>query len=449
MITRRSFMAGSLLSALLPSLKGMASIVPGTPWRNWSGGQIAYPEGRLAPSSEEELISMIHATKGTLRPVGAGHSFSALVPTDGHLVVLDRMKGLTSHDESELTAEFRSGTRLSETGPALDNVGQAMFNLPDIDRQTVAGAIATSTHGTGRGLKSLSGYLTGLQLVTPGGTLMTLSRDENAEIFHAARVSLGALGFVTRASFQNRKPFRIKTRTWMQKTEEVLEEFERQSATYQHFEMMPFCHSEFAFVIAHQETTEEIRRPEYVDDDGELLSLIDATPVVLRGLLIDTLAGGVVPEEKVTPSWEGLTNLRFDRFNEMEYSVPADAGPACLREILTAVDQNGVDVTIPLEYRLIDGDDAWISMFEGGPRVSISVHRMASEDFRPLFDLVEPIFWKYDGRPHWGKVHTLGYGELKSLYPHLDDFVRIQKALDPDGRMLNAHLRRVLGFTKS
>jgi FAD-linked oxidoreductase len=392
---------------------------------------------------------MLASAGGPLRPVGAGHSFAALVPTDGHLVVLDRMRGLLSHDDNELTAEFWSGTRLSETGPALDKIGQAMFNLPDIDRQTVAGAIATSTHGTGRDLHSLSGYVTALQLVTPGGEIMKLSPEENAEVFQAARVSLGALGFVTRVSFQNRKPFRIKTRTWAQKTEEVLEEFGNLSATHEHFEMMPFCHSEYAIVIAHQETTEAIRRPESADDDGELLALIDATPISLRGMLIDTLAGGVVPEEKVTPSWEGLANLRFDRFNEMEYSVPADAGPNCLREILKVVGENDMDVTIPLEYRLIDGDDAWISMFEGGPRVSISVHRLASEDFRPLFDLVEPIFWKYDGRPHWGKVHTLGYHQLKALYPRLAEFVGIQRQLDPEGRMLNDHLRHVLGISEA
>jgi FAD/FMN-containing dehydrogenase len=70
---------------------------------------------------------------------------------------------------------------------------------------------------------------------------------------------------------------------------------------------------------------------------------------------------------------------------------------------------------------------------------------MASKDYHPLFDWIEPIFWKYNGRPHWGKVHTLGYEQLKYLYPRYDDFITLQASLDPEGRMLNDHLKYLLG----
>ena len=75
------------------------------------------------------------------------------------------------------------------------------------------------------------------------------------------------------------------------------------------------------------------------------------------------------------------------------------------------------------------------------PHATISIHRTASEDYRPYFDIIEPIFWKYGGRPHWGKIHSLTHKELTGLYPHFKDFMEIRKELDPQGRMLNAHLK--------
>ncbi|MBT4160892.1 MAG: FAD-binding protein [Gammaproteobacteria bacterium] len=440
MITRRRLLASSLLT--IPGMALSSEAASGFPWRNWSGHLVANPAGRFAPGSEDELVNWLCKTSGQVRPVGAGHSFSPLVPTNGHLVITDRLSGIVSHDPDTLQAEIYAGTRLGNAGAPLWQLGQAMPNLPDIDRQTIAGALATSTHGTGRGLKSLSGYVTGMRLVTPGGDVLDL--DKNHEYLPAAAVSLGAFGFVTRARFQNREIFNLRTRTWTEKTASILDRFDDLCDDWQHFEMMPLLHSDYSLVIAHQEADEDPMPVEEEDDGGEFLQLIESTPVLLRGALINSLAGDIEPTETIQPSWQALTNLRFDRFNEMEYSVPVESGPECLAEILQLIKDNNVDVVMPLEYRIIDADDTWLSMFSGGPRVSISVHRLAHENFESLFNLVEPVFWKYEGRPHWGKVHSLGYSELRQLYPRLDDFVELQRELDPQGRMLNSHLRKLL-----
>ncbi len=446
MVTRRRLLASSVLAGLFGALPGKgAAAFPGTTWRNWSGAIRADPAARITPGSEDELVYYLRASAGSIRPVGAGHSFTPLVPTDGDLIVLDRLRGILSHDADTMQATIAAGTRLSDCGPGLDVVGQAMYNLPDIDRQTLAGAISTATHGTGTGLKSLSGYVSGLRLVLPSGEVMDLDSDHESDLFHAARVSLGALGIITRVRFRNRSPFRLKTRTWVEETESVLARFDELSAEYQHFEMMPMVHSDHAFVIAHQETEDDLTERPDDDDGGEFLSLLEATPVSLRRPLIHLLAGSIEPVEFVSRSFHGLTNLRFDRFNEMEYSVPADAGPHCLREILSIIEQESIDVVIPLEYRTIAEDDTWLGMASGGPRVSVSVHRLAGHDYRPYFDRVEPVFWKYEGRPHWGKVHTLGCDRLPGLYPKFDAFRKLQREVDPRGRMLNAYLRTLLG----
>ncbi len=179
MISRRRFTAGALTAGLFSStgLSFAAGSSSTTPWRNWSGGQVAQPASRFAPASEDELISWLGSASGALRPVGAGHSFTPLVPTDGHLLVLDKLSGLISHDAELRRATFSAGTRLGDMGTPLARIGQASLNLPDIDRQTLAGAISTGTHGTGIEFHSLSGAVTGLRLITVAGEMLDLSAD--------------------------------------------------------------------------------------------------------------------------------------------------------------------------------------------------------------------------------------------------------------------------------
>ncbi len=446
MISRRRFLTGSIALSLSGFYTSIVSAVGRvTPWRNWSGWLLAHPRARLAPLNEGQLVDQIKGSTGAIRPVGAGHSFTPLALTDDNLVVMDKMSGIISHDKETNEATLWAGTRLADSGPMLDELDQAMFNLPDIDHQTLAGAIATSTHGTGKGLKSLSGYVTGLRLVTPSGEVLDLNKDNNSDLFNAARVSFGALGVITRIRFKNREPFRLRTQTWIEKTEDVLKKFDQSIEDHQHYEMMPLVHSDYSLVVAHTETDDALQTTVEEDYGGAFISMVAATPIMLRKTLIHTLALIQGSTEAIGESFNALTNLRHDRFNEMEYSVPLASGPDCLREILATIERESIDVAFPLEYRIVDGDDTWLSMFAGGPRVSISVHRMASKDYHPLFDWIEPIFWKYNGRPHWGKVHTLGYEQLKYLYPRYDDFITLQASLDPEGRMLNDHLKYLLG----
>ena len=170
-------------------------------------------------------------------------------------------------------------------------------------------------------------------------------------------------------------------------------------------------------------------------------------PVAERKVAIDTVAKSLVgpPTSVVDVSYKILANVRNYRFNEMEYSVPIDAGPACLREVLRTIEEKAVDVVFPLEYRYVRGDDLWLSMAQGGDRAAISIHQDARFDYRPYFDVIEPIFWKYEGRPHWGKVNSLSFAELWKLYPRLKDFLDVRARLDPKGRLLNDHLRKQLG----
>ena len=289
--SRRKFMASTLLSAFFGGLQTRAALPltgPTLPWRNWSGNQLSQPKSRVNPKTEDELIEFLKNSSGPIRPAGSGHSFSALVPTDGHLIVIDRLAGRIDHDADRLEANFGAGTRLGDMGPLLGSIGQAMFNLPDIDRQTLAGATATATHGTGIGFTNLSAYISGMRLISVSGEVIDLHEgdDRRADLFDAARVSLGALGLVTQIRLQNRLPYRLKAKSWVQKTEEVLEHFDESALSHRHFEMFPLTHSDYATVLAIDETEEPINNPPPTQEDeeffGDFLSSVSMVPPGLR-----------------------------------------------------------------------------------------------------------------------------------------------------------------------
>lgn len=457
-ISRRQFLAASAVAALAgykanvfaDTNKPPTNANSPLPWRNWSGSAIGHPEGRVSPPSEEALSAYLKSTSGTIRPVGSGHSFTPLVPTTGNIIVADQFNGMINHNPDKMTATFGAGTRLADMGGALQQVGQAFFNLPDIDRQTLAGATATATHGTGINFQCLSGYITHLRLVTPQGEIIDIDEAADPALFNAARVSLGALGVITQITLKNRAPYRLKQQSWVANTNDILENFDQHAANHRHFEILPLTHSDYCFVISTDETEQAINNPPPSPEEeaamGAAMRSWMSIPPQDRRPLINGLAEQIQPSEKIDESYKVLTNVRSNRFNEMEYAVPLDAGADCLREILQTISDKRIDVVFPLEYRYVSRDDTLLSMSSGHEdHAAISVHRTASEDYRPYFDLIEPIFWKYGGRPHWGKIHTLSQPQLSKLYPGFEQFQSIRKQLDPRGRMLNDHLRTLFG----
>jgi FAD-linked oxidoreductase len=446
-LTRRALLGGALAAgalATLPRRGAAASSIP-LPWRNWSGLLECRPARRLGPTSEAEVVALLGGGSGVIRPAGAGHSFSALVPCDDALLFLDRLVGVIDSDATSLQAEVWAGTRLGQLGPALGVAGQAMPNLPDIDYQTLGGALATSTHGTGARFGSLSSQVVALTLATPRGELLECDASRNAEVFHAARSSLGALGVVTRVRLQNQAPLRLVERTEWRDLDAVLADLPGARDGNRHFEFYAFPHSSVALAIA----TNETDAAPYTsgEDDPEGLHTLRALhgftrwlPAALGGALYDALIRASPSTERADWSHRVLTHPRTTRFNEMEYTVPAEAGPDCLRELLETIRARAPEVCFPIECRYVRADDVWLSMFHERDGFSISVHEFHDVDPRPYFAAVEPVFWKYDGRPHWGKLHTLAAERLAALYPRWRDFQIVRRALDPGGRLVNRHL---------
>ena len=420
------------------------------PWKNWSGGHSCTPSVRVAPANEAELGGIVRASATPIRAVGAGHSFSGLVPTEGTLLSLDRMSGLVSADEAAGRATFKAGTRLGATGALLAENGLALDNMPDINKQTIAGAISTATHGTGADIGSLSTFVTGMRLMTAEGEALNLDAERTPDLFQAARVSLGALGIVTETTLQARPLYKLKKRTWVAPVGEMIEAAPELWAKHRNFEFYYVPYSGMTIGIVN-DLTDEPETPEPVneDDDGlrqlqQLQDWLGWSPSARRWV-IQTILGGMEPETRVDYSHKTLSTERNVRFNEMEYHLPRETGPQALREIIATIEDNNVEVFFPIEFRTTAPDDIWLSPFYGRESCSIAVHRFHEEDYTPYFSLIEPIFRKHDGRPHWGKLNTLKAEDFAGLYPKWRDFLEVRAELDPEGRFLNPYLKGVFG----
>lgn len=462
---RRDFLASSLgaLTALaLPGCGGGEEAGPPPaaagprgkrriPWQNWSGYQRAVPAQRVAPASLDELVSVLRKAPGPVRPVGAGHSFTPLVPTDGTVLSLRNFDGVLSHDAATLTARIGAGTKLGELGEPLHLAGQALPNMPDVDEQSFAGAIATGTHGTGANLQALHAHVEALQLVTPRGNVLECSRTKNPEVFDAARVSLGSLGVVTEVTLRNVPTHRLKRRVWLAPLNDLLEEFDERVARHHSFEMylIPHCDQGVAIAI---DPTEAPVQPRGAEADNEavmdmkrLRDLFAWWPAARRWLL-NRATEGFEPEEAVDVWYRAFPSDRAVRFNEMEYHLPREQLLPTLRKVRQTVETRHPEIFFPIEVRVVRGDNAWLSPF-GGHEISgsIAVHHYYPEDPLPYFASIEPLHRAAGGRPHWGKMHTLAAPDFAALYPRWKDFLAVRRELDPEGRMLNAHLKQVFG----
>lgn len=418
-------------------------------WQNWSATEHAWPATRLAPADTEQAVHLMRTAQGPIRMVGASHSFSPLVPTDATLVSLDRMTGVLAHDAATHQATVAAGTRLYELGPALAKIGQDMPNLPDINKQSLAGATQTGTHGTGRGFQAVHGGIIGFELVTARGEVLWCSRDSHPEVFQAARVGVGAFGLITRYTLQNHPLTRVRKVTAFRNRDALIEDWPRLLSQHRNVEfyVIPFSH--WGQVITHDPSEEPVRpRGPDTDTDGQM-KLKQARDVFefaspLRFQMLDDVIADMPEQVAVDEGWKLLSNERSVRNREIEYHLPVETQMAALREVIAAIEAHRSDVFIPVEVRAIAADDAWLSPFYGRASGSIAVHTYYKDDYAFFFTLIEPILRRHGGRPHWGKLNSLRYDDFAALYPRWKEAMAVREDCDPQGRLLNPYLQKAL-----
>jgi FAD/FMN-containing dehydrogenase len=384
-----------------------------TAWTNWSGRVECRPRAIERPASEDELAAIVRAAARDglrVRVAGSGHSFTPIVATDGILVSLDALEGIESADLQALQATVRAGSKLHAIGAPLRELGMALANQGDVDVQSLGGAIGTGTHGTGRALGSISTQVIGLRLVAADGGIVEWSLATDPDEMAAARLSMGMLGIVTAVRMQLVAAYRLHEQVWRTGVDACMAELETSIATHRHFEFFW-----------------------YPQRDRAELKTLDPTE-----RLPSDVAGR--KGERIGWSHEIFPSVRDQRFNEMEYALPAAAGPACFLELRERMQARHPDVVWPIEYRTLAADDIWLSPAHGRATVTLSLHQAAELPCDAFFHDLEAILRAHGGRPHWGKLHTCSADDLRDLYPRWDRFRALRGQLDPAGRYLNDYL---------
>jgi FAD-linked oxidoreductase len=419
-------------------------------WSNWSAIASCRPRQWVTPATVEDLATVLKSAPAPLRCVGAGHSFTALVPTDGTLVSLDRITGLHSFDRVQGVATLAAGTRIAIATQLLDAAGLALMNQPDIDTQSLGGALATGTHGTGARFGAMHSDLVALKLVTAGGQTLSCSATERPELFAAAQVSLGCLGVLTEVTLRVRPRHMLRRRAWVARNEELFEQADALARDHQHFEMYFLPFTGYGAAIVHDEVASgAVNHPPAPDEEvlADLQKLRDwlGRWPGLRRWVAGKLVGRTPPEQAVDASWKLLASSRPTRFNETEGHVPRSNGLACVREVLQVLEQRN-DVFFPMEFRYVRGDNAWLSPFQGRDSCSIAVHTLQGEPHDYLLSAIGPVLRRHGARPHWGKLHDYRPEELASHYPRWRDFLALRRELDPQNRLLSPYVQKLLGL---
>ena len=415
-------------------------------WKNWSGGQQSQPTHYHQPTTVEDLCHLVGEHE-KIRMVGAGHSFSPLVTTPDVLMSLDGLQGVITHDPVNCQATLWAGTRLYALDALLTPLNQALQNQGDIDQQSLAGAIATGTHGTGVDLPCLSALVSGFELVTADRQVLECNSQHNSEIFNLGRVALGSLGVMTKITLQNRPCYKLQEHVRLCAIHEVFAQIDSWKHQHRHIEFWAFLHADHVMLKTLDEVDSDLKpRSESFPSDDHLLTFFCEMSRVMPSTLPKVqklLKHFVKPTQFVDWSSRIFPTPRNTKFNEMEYQLPVEHGIACLQEMIAALKRAKVAMFFPFEYRFVKGDDIALSPFYKRDSVSISVHQYYKQDHWEVFKIVEPILQKYQGRPHWGKLHTMQARQLRELYPLFDDFMDLRRRLDPQQKWLNSHLQQL------
>ncbi len=426
-------------------------------WRNWAGDQRCAPVELVRPRDRDELAAAVVAAAEAGREVsvaGSGHSFTEAALTDGTMIDAGALSGAIEADRDSGLVKVGGGTVLAALNEELHRLGLAMENLGDIDRQTVAGAIATGTHGTGAKLRNISAQVEAIELVTADGTVRELDSSQ-PDLLRAARVGVGALGAVSAVTLRCVPAFVLERIDSPQPREEVLDSFDERAAANDHFELFSFPYADSALVLE-RNRVEGAPRPRgraaaYLNDivleNWALEALSAAGRLVPRSIpALSRLAAALASGGRtVDRSDRVFASERRVRFTEMEYGVPRRHGPEAARRVIEWVRANRYPVFFPIEMRVAAGDDALLSPSHERDTAYIAVHQYRGMEWRPYFEAVEAIMREYGGRPHWGKRHFQTAESLAPLYPRWDEFQAARDELDPGRVFSNEYAVRVLG----
>jgi len=399
---------------------------------NWSGNYTYRASSYAEPPSLTELVELV-TTSHALKAVGSGHSFNDIADTEGTQVSLTALAGEAELETGRVTVS--AAARYGDVARTLQSAGQALHNLASLPHISVAGAIATATHGSGLGLGNLSTAVLGLEILRADGELITL--DSSHTDFAGAVVSLGALGIVTRVTLATEPTYDVQ--------QTVFNDVPWETIKHNFHSIMTAAYSVSLFTDWSPNGAQQIWAKSRT---GAVEVLAERRPsTVKQHPILGNPANFATDQLGMIGSWnERLPHFRFE-FKpsngdeiQSEYLLPFECASDAI-EALLRVAHTFRHLLLVCEIRTIAADALWMSNSYG--RDSVAFHftwvldQAAVDSVLPI---LEGAFAPFDPRPHWGKAFA-----MSPVSPRLNDFRELVARWDPRGKFRNANLRRLLG----
>ncbi len=426
---------------------------------NWARTQHSQPTGWDRPTGEDEVVSLVRAARaagGTLRVVGSGHSWSRIAAPEGVAVSLDRLQGPVdvAPDRESVTAP--AGMRLSDLSAVLLAQGLALPVVGSIQAQTLAGAIATGTHGSSLVHGNVSTLVTGVRLVTGTGEVLDITGDDRR--LDGVRVHLGALGVLTRVALRVRPAVRLRQTVESVPVPDLPPALAEVAGSTEYVKAWWLPHASTAQIVRYAQTDEpDTRRPSartsrWIDERvmhpfvfPALTAAQHRRPSLTAGLNERLSRVYLGAATQVGQDGLMLNTPMPMRHRETEAALPLTAAPDALREVLALFQSGRPSVTFPLEIRFVRGDESWLSPAQGADTCQIGAYSTDGPDCAGFFASFWAVMRSHGARPHWGKELDHTVAELAPLYPELQRFQALRRTWDPEGVFAGSFHHQVLG----
>jgi len=429
------FLAGSMVSRALGEEQESETRT------NWSGNLTFSTDHLYTPGSLEEVCNVVKSCD-KLRALGSRHSFNAIADSTQNQISLKHLDQ-SSLDEKARTVTVGSGITYGKLSPWLDGRGYALHNLASLPHISVAGAIATATHGSGVRNGNLATSVAGLEIVTADGQIVTLSREKDADRFLGAVVGLGSLGVVTRITLDVQPTYQVAQSVYQNLS------FDQLGNHFDEIFSSAYSVSVFTDWQHHLATQVWIKRRLAPGDANHWHTELFGATLATQKLhpLASHNAESCTEQQGIPGPWyERLPHFRMNftpssgQELQTEYLVPYEHG----FQAILAVEKLRDHITPHLfitELRTIAADSLWMSTAYQRP--SLAIHftwKPEWPDVKKILPLIEAQLEPFAPRPHWGKLFTLPPAQLQSRYARLREFEGQLKQYDPAGKFRNSFI---------
>jgi FAD/FMN-containing dehydrogenase len=430
-------------------------------WTNWAGNHSCLAENYFEPQTEAQIIEVVLFAKKhqkKIRVVGSGHSFTPIAISNEILVSLKNYRQLISVGKDSICCQ--AGMYLHELYSVLKENNLSLPNFGVINKQTVAGALATGTHGSGLKHRSLSAEIEKLRIITASGSVLEINRDtvmrigdKELKLWDAASISLGMFGIVAEVTFKCEPLFYLKSEEVVIDFDEFIECMDDYARRYEYFKAWWFPHTDKVYLfkadrIGKELYNEKNKMEKFTIEQKMRDREIDeiTAPLFIKSNYDSSLIPIVnkycldyffTPRTRVGDSFGILVHDETVPMVVSEYGLPLfdNSHKKALKEFRDTLEHSGQKIHFPVDLRYTGAESSWLSPSYNQDTfyIGVCVREYRKKEVHPCMQLFFDVMKKYDARPNWGKLSDVSKTAIEERFPRMNDFRELRNNIDPNG----------------